>query len=1051
MMAWHVFAFEMRQRLRAPGTWITLGVVLFFTLRNFTSAFFDAMLGGGAVARDSPYIAYTSAVYSSFWAMLFGTWVAGGAPLKDVQARTARIVFATPVTDRAYFVGKWAAGVATLLFVMLGDPIGFLLIPAIGRMTGHPAAEFIPFNGAAMLQAWLLFNLPACLLFGTVYASLAARAGRIAVCFVASALFLFVFLYISMSDASAGSAHTLQVLDPMGLASFHAQSNYWSVAQKNTSLLALPGTTLLLNRALYLGVTMLVFGLAVWRFDARVLLDRAAPRRRRTEGEESFVPVAGGEAVRPRRASGFGPSVRIALGVGWREWRVLARDRIFRILVGFLLFFVVVDTAASGVQASQSPDGTVLPTFGAALKTANELFFLIGAFALLFFAGEVMGRERRARVDKMVDASPLPDAVFLGGKAVALGLLALTFGLIPPLGAVIAQLLRGGVAFEWGPVAQSLFFGTGLAFVCFAALTLFLHAVARSRTVGGALSFFVLATLIMGSEIGTVETHRSLFGIPHELRPSGFAIQGQFWELLRPYGLAWVAMAGLLVVLALWLWPRGTAGFDLFSRLRSLPQRVTLASGTLATAFLGAFVLAQGAIGHGLALGGFRPRIEERAEAAAYERTYGSLRGVPQPKIVRADADLDLRGTERRAELTVDLTVANRSAASIPALHLNLPEDVVLVSLSWNGRALTASQENAELRHAVYPLPASIAPGATARLTLRTQAAYPGYLDDGWRGTLASGASVVFLRDLLPSFGYDRSREVADVAVRRQLGLPSRVALPSADAPTADLAATPDAERLDWNLRVATDPDQTVVTPGTAGHGLFDLAVTAAPYTMQKADCGGTTVEVYASPRHPSNVARFLDAARFALDRLRARYGPYPYPVVRFAEVPDGFVDAETAAGCLFLVPESRGFLSGYRSGGAGMDLVQYVVAKELARAYFGDRLAPVRSQGHGFVSEALPAYAALDVLAARDGRKMADAYASVLRDRALRGAAKETGVRPTLLTGDDQPYLADQGAAELWSQFKDAPFVLRDLPPGAVRPALAAKALTFSVHPPRR
>jgi Aminopeptidase N len=140
---------------------------------------------------------------------------------------------------------------------------------------------------------------------------------------------------------------------------------------------------------------------------------------------------------------------------------------------------------------------------------------------------------------------------------------------------------------------------------------------------------------------------------------------------------------------------------------------------------------------------------------------------------------------------------------------------------------------------------------------------------------------------------------------------------------------------MTFDVAVTTPADQLPVAPGVlvsstvadgrrtscfrATHPVSAFfALAAARYHVERVRHGDVEVEVYVHPGHRRNVPRVLEAATAALDLCVARYGPYPLPQLRIAEVPDASLRAGGFAlpGVVFLA-ERRGFLIDTEAPGA--------------------------------------------------------------------------------------------------------------------------------------
>ena len=138
------FWFELKLRLRSKATWIVFAVILLTCWRDMMSGFWDELMGSGRVARNSPFAAYYLLMLSVFWAILLGAGFMTAPLLRDLRLRVAPLIYASPISDRVYFLGKFCAGALGVLLPMLGTSIGFITLPYIASLLGKPDMDYIP-------------------------------------------------------------------------------------------------------------------------------------------------------------------------------------------------------------------------------------------------------------------------------------------------------------------------------------------------------------------------------------------------------------------------------------------------------------------------------------------------------------------------------------------------------------------------------------------------------------------------------------------------------------------------------------------------------------------------------------------------------------------------------------------------------------------------------------------------------------------------------------------------------------------------------------------
>ena len=177
--------------------------------------------------------------------------------------------------------------------------------------------------------------------------------------------------------------------------------------------------------------------------------------------------------------------------------------------------------------------------------------------------------------------------------------------------------------------------------------------------------------------------------------------------------------------------------------------------------------------------------------AAAYERAFGHLVGLPQPRPSRVEVALDVFPAERlRSRGSV--VVRNETPVNIPELHLTAPRRSTSVTFRVPGEII-AAQEHLPLYS--YRLRRPLEPGETLRLRFELEV-----------DLAHTGADRLALQpgEFLPHIGYDPSLELDNPRARRRHNL-SLANRPHADTP-----------RLGhFRATVSTAAQHVAVAPGT--------------------------------------------------------------------------------------------------------------------------------------------------------------------------------------------------------------------------------------------
>lgn len=1036
-MFWACFRFEMLLRLKSASTWIALLTIGALNLWQYMSAHWDKLVGAGSVARNSPFSIYNSFMVTSFWAAVLGCAYMTAPLLRDLRLRIAPVVYACPINDRTYFWAKYLAGLVCLYLVMTSQVIATWLLPVVGPMITPPVqGEYMPTAWAHIGYAWLIFVVPGVFIVGTIHYVLAVSSAKVTPSYALAAGFLLLWAALGVAFEGAKTVPlSAQLLDPLAKLPLELMVFKWSPAQRMGEFVDVM-TPLGLNRLLYLIAAVVMLAVTAARLDLRRFMARDKPPAARKSAKDSTVqPVTAtgpsGAAFKSTSATASTRWLAEAFGLGWRDFKLCFREAPFLLLVALCALFSL--TGALKVYAAyQSVEGALLPITIDVIQLAVESFFIGGLMTVLFYAGEIIARDRIPRAYLITDSSPIPDWAQQVGKLAAIALLATFLTLIPGVVAFAVQLLKGYVDGDVANYVYRIVFLLWPSLLAFGALAAILHGLAGHRGLGHGLTIGLALAFCIGHEVDFLSHPLSKWGLSgfHTTYTQFEAFQ-QFQQKLLETDAYWLLMSAVLLIAVYWLWPRGIelglrARLATFRRNFSSATLLSFAAAAGAMTMLGWSIHSRAVVNnHSLS------HVAEVMENAAYEKRYGDARAQPLPKIIAATLDVELNPQQRTAVYSSDYTVANTTAEPIDVLQIEVQPFVHVVSASWNGTPLEPSSVDEEFGRLEYRLAMPLAAREQAKLRMQLEVRYQDYVAKGYHGTLLKEGAVLESK-MWPRFGYDAGRELLSRGDRVRNGLSGRALPPLLDAAANAQRAyrTSDADLVRTTLRVSTPEHQIAVAAGTlveerteAGKrirtyssdvdAVWELPIAASSYEVARSDAS-VPIEVYFDPRHKDNTQRFIDATRFALERLTALFGPYPYSSVRIAETPNGVVEAQGARG-LILLPELKGWTHDYR-GEQPFDNISFVIAKELARAWLIERRPPAWLRGAQALDEGLPTLVALALLEERHGAPMAQRYVADKLEFYLRESAREDGIEPTLIDGYDQEYLAAKSVVALWS-----------------------------------
>ena len=1061
MKLFGILRFELAYQLRRPWPWLCMVVLGVFAFVNTRVAVVPVTLPQDFIL-NSPFIIAVVSVFSCQIWLLIAPAVAGEAAARDVHTGMHPLVYASPVSKTEYLGGRFLAAFVLNAVILLAVQVGSLLA---AHAPGVDPEIIGPFRPAAYLMAYGLIALPNALIATAIQFAVALLSGRPMASYAGS-MGLFFFSYPVTFVLYFSPLQKLALLaDPIGvMAIMNEMMSEWTIVEKNVRMFTLEGP-MLLNRAIWVGIALLTLALVYLRFRFAHRPAQRAPAvdpwsrlTRRFAANASIAdtaPVRIAITVPPvRRSFGVSTNVRQAIAIARSSFWMIAKSPpgLFLLAV-FPMFVVLVLHVESGMWGIQMlpRTGYILAKHVTAALTYFADYRVIVPLLIVYFAGELVWRERDARLSENVDATPAPEWAFFLGKLLGLGLVLAALMVSLTAAGMLAQTLMGYHDFQVG-LYLTILFGLQLPeYLLLAVLVLLVHAVVDQKHVAMLVALVVYFLIVFSS----------VLGVEHKLLVYGSSPGWSFTDM-RGFGssvgpwlafkLYWAAWALLLAVAATLLWVRGREP-ALRSRLSMARHRFT--RGTARAAAVAVALI--------LTLGGFifyntnvlneyitdDELVERRAD---YERRYGKYEGIPQPVRIATNLRIEIHPDRRAAMIQGSYRLVNRSAVAIDSVHLE-PAFYVDTRVTFD-RAFHHVVADDKLGHDIYALEEPLQPGDSLTLGFDVSFEPRGFTNSGPR-TSGAGTAILengtyFTSGALPVIGYQPLRELWSAEDRRKHGLPRQVTLPPPGDIDPSVAANAPAT---FDAIVATDENQVAVAPGElrrtwseAGRSYFhyvsDRPINgtevffSADYVVHRERWKGVDLQAFVHPGHATQMERVLHSARASLDYYSEQFGPYPYRFLQIVEQPGDFlgmgVDGSGVItggeGFFLLNPEQEGF-----------DAIFEIVAHEAGHQWWGMQLKPAFAEGGGVISESLAWYSAMQLVKKVKGREALRRFMSFMR---------EPNPWPPIRTG--RPLLR---AMDPWANYRKGPYAFHALSEymgeervnGALRRLVATKASSFA------
>jgi len=1010
--------FEMRYQIQNPVFWVA--VSLFFLLTFGATTAESIRLGaGGSIHSNAPTAIAQINLLMSLFFMFVTTAFVGNVVVRDDESGFGSIVRSTQVSKLSYMFGRFSGA-------FLGAAIAFVAVPLaiyIGTFMPWVNPDNLgPNQLRDYLFAYFFLALPNLLMTSAIFFAVACWTRSVTYSYLTVILFMFAYFAITAMLRKWPDLSTAAYFEPFGTIAFGLGVRYLTPGQANTLPLQL--TPLLIgHRLVWLAISALIVIVSVWRFR---FAERGASKRGFKREEKLAQKLA---AVKPLVVERL-PANTPAQAAWHQLWTrtILEMKLVFKSPAFWVLAFVGAINLVSTLNlAGRAYDVPMWPRTFAIVDVVRGTSILITLLMAIYFAGEVVWRERERRFSEIVDATPIPNWIFFISKlAGVVGALVALCVVVVLLESIVFQFARGLTDIEFGQWLAWFVAPSVLYVLHISILAVVVQALSPNKFVGWAimLLYLVTTTVFAGMGLDHPLFNYADVNVPlSDMNVANYGGTAGWW--LRAY---WTVFAVILVVIGHLMWRRGTA-VTLKGQWRSLPSRLRgkplafLSVALLLTIGMGSFIY------YNMNILNVRvSKDEEEQRSAAYEKEYGRFVGLPQPTLTDIKLVVDLYPAQRLARFDGAYRFVNATTAPIETLHVRMMVPMVsLNEIDIPGAKLV--KDDVLNKHQIYQFDSPLQPGATGTLTFKTK-----YEKRGLASYPVDRRAFEFDAQPAPNGAYLTSLGFAPVLgglnsasflsgnnLRRKYGLEPVLPTPPLEDEAGRMRSYVGVDRVNTDITVTTDEDQTLIMTGahvseSVANGrrtaryvspiptLNFITIQSARYGVKTEDANGVKVSVYYHPKHPWNVDRMLSVMKDSLDYYRKNYGPYQYDYARIIERPDYGGGANSAPGTVGY-SEKAGFTMDFRDP-KRLDFLAYVTAHELAHQYWFHQVMPADVQGAEVITETLSQYSALMIMKHRYGPDQIRQFLKYETDYYLQGRRSEAAEEMPLARVNKQGYI---------------------------------------------
>jgi len=1024
-----IFLFEIKYRLHRPAVYVYFLACTIFTFLSFAL--------GAMPLDDKQFINGPTALaffisIMSLMMMLVSSSIMGIPLYRDIEFNTKEYYLSYPITKAGYFWGRYLSSFLFVLIidsgVLIGAYLGCKAGPSFGWLS---AAHYGPNYLLNYLYPFFTIAVPNLFFTSSLFFGLVAISRNIKVIYSSGILLFLGYMIASFFINSSTNINVIYLADPFAVNAVKYERGMQTVAQKNTSFIAMHGL-FLLNRIIWTGIGAVIIMYTYLTFT----FEKFFSGRRDKKAVKILQPV---KRVLPHINTSFtGSYTRKTLyTLSKIEVLNIIRDNYFWLIIAGGSIFL-------GMAFGHSPGNywmEDLPRTSWLMFVFNNTFLTFVFCIVIFYTGETIHREKTTRYAFINDALPPTDRTYNLAKFISILCLVLFLTLLPMLVGITMQLSMGFTHLNFPIYFSSLF---GITFPMCVEMVMFafvLHICINNKFAALGVGIALWVLFLLADQSGWMDYHLLLYAQTPNYGISDLDGIGHMLKPITWFNIYWLLLGSLLILAGYLFYVRGTIS-SFKERLQLAKERFTVKIKMFAAALLLAFI-ATGCYNYYNVsyLNTYYTRTEVTEIAAKTEKTLKHFEDAPLPAITGIEMFVDIFPEEQKAVFKTYVTVVNNNAVPISQLLLD-GDNVTGYSLKYNGTSvpytvplfikrgkfnfLKASQQPSAYR--LYQLPQLIAPGGSALFEVnsyKAHTAFGNYMygsDILHNGTLIGGG--------LPGLGYDDDEEISDNEDRQKYGLPTKEDEFPAEDDSAG-AQIPMAGKsgglIKFDVTISTIASQVAIAPGNLdrqwqqnGRNYYHyvsnslgsytgLGFASARYTVLKdtvkVDNGQAIgIELYYQPEHNTNLKRFVSAYKDGLRYFTTAYGPYAFNQIRLVESSEYNRGYNSAAG-LDIYSERFGWnamLNNQRS----WDYCYFVTCQQLAKQWWQHQLTPSHTRGALVITDGLAKYNALLLTE----RKFGADYMAPVIDQTLSGYVWGRGGRAI---NNQQPLLT----ATRWSE----------------------------------
>ena len=936
--------------------------------------------GSNVVIVNSAYKIIKNTNFMSLLMIFMLPAIIGTSIFRDFKSKIYAFLYSYPFSKKDYLSAKFLSAfiIVTILISLLG--------------LGYTLATMMPYTNNALLisnnlltyvKLYFVFLIPNMLFFSLFVFAVVAFTRNIYIGFIS--LILFIILQSVLSGLLAGNEWNFitTLLDPTADKAIKQATQYWTIQEQNFS--SFPITkTIILNRLFWflvsLGIMFFVYAKFEFsQFSGSIKKAKKSKLTNHTNAQSKIRQINI-------------PSVNYNfsfLNKCLTSWRLSNID--FKYIVFSLPFLAILISGFLMVlflQYDMNPkDGVYMhPSTAEMLKM--PMFFFSGVINLITFlyTGILIYRAKLSKMEGLVNITPQPNWVMMLSKLFAILKVQLLLLALVMLTGLIVQTYNGFYRFEIAHYLFELFILQFMHFSIWACLAIFIHSLFDNMY----LSFFVLILipidiLILPSAanfIGLDFMTESIFQfntVPDQYIGFEYSDLNGYGSQLPKYFLYksyWLLAGFLLLTSSLLFWKREyfysfseKISFAKIQFSKKLGAMIIISA--IAFISMGATIYYQE---NYVAKINFSQEDQDKGYAEN-EKKYGHLIGKIQPKMVKANINMDIYPKTQAYKASGTLYYINKTTE---------PIDTIIVAKSFKENSkvniLNLHQliaEDNDLKYHIVKLQKSLEFGDTLAMNIEIEN-FPNSMIFKNSRILKNG--TYFNKNILPVLGA-RNWILSSAKKRKRYGLkPNSNNIPLSETELLGYKnINNNAGRIEYETIVSTSLDQQAFSMGVLqnkwtendrnyfhyksdGKIANDISWLSGTYENENKSSKHQHLELYYHKNHSQNNPHFFNGMSTSLDYCSDWFGALSYDTLKLVEFSVEQGTYATVNGNLVPYSESQFMCNVGHHKNENFNFPFHTSAHEIAHLWWGKRINPANVPGGKLITESMADYIAFKV-----------------------------------------------------------------------------------------